>query len=172
MNYLQIDKCSIENGLGIRVSLWVSGCSVHCPGCHNPETWDFNAGRPFDSIAKTKLFELLDKPWVKGITLTGGHPIEIPNQWDVITLLTEIRDKFPSKDIWLYTGHTLQYKDFTSEYPWSLSPLLRLCDVVVDGPYIEDQRDITLAFKGSKNQRLIDVKKSLETGRIEELHIE
>ena len=173
MNYLQIERCSIENGLGVRVSLWVSGCSMNCPGCHNPETWAPDAGSVFDERAKSKLYECLGKPWVKGITLTGGHPLEPYNVNDVLDLLLEIKEKFCDKDVWLYTGLTIDIEDFNLDKDIRhIAPVLRLCDYIVDGPYIESMRDITLAFRGSTNQRIIDVKKTLAANEIVELQIE
>ena len=169
MNYFGITKCDIANGLGVRVVLWVSGCSLHCKECHNPETWDFCAGKPFDDAAKEELFDALSKPWVKGITLSGGHPLEPQNNNTVYKLLREIKKKFPDKDIWLYTGYHLDWEDFNP--PRRISTTLQLCDVVVDGPFILEQRDLTLPFRGSRNQRLIDVRQSIEKAHICELEI-
>ena len=162
MNYMQIDKTSISNGLGIRVVLWCAGCNRQCKNCFNPETWDFNAGYPFDEKAKHFLFEQLSKPYVKGLTLTGGHPLEKPNRNTIYYLLKEIKEKFPSKDIWMYTGYKWEDIQDIRE----IQRILIYVDILVDGPYIEEQRDITLAFRGSKNQRIIDVKKTLQQGDI------
>ena len=158
MNYLQIDKTSISNGPGVRVVLWVSGCSIHCKGCQNPSTWDCNSGQLFDAAAKQELFEALDKPYIQGITFSGGHPLENENINEVYSLCKEIREKFPTKDIWLYTGYVFENIDSYL--------IMNYIDVLVDGPYIEEQRDITLAFRGSKNQRLIDVKETLQQNKI------
>lgn len=178
MNYHKIEKFSVANGEGIRVVLWVSGCSLHCKGCHNPLTWDFNSGKLFDEAAKQELFEALDKPYIKGITFSGGHPLEPENVGEVYKLIGLVKDHFPCKDIWLYTGYQLKYENFNGEENTCVlvdgyepivvntSALLRKCDVVVDGPYIEEQRDITLSFCGSTNQRLIDVKETLKQGQI------
>lgn len=172
MNYIKISKCDIANGTGIRVVFWASGCSLHCKGCHNPETWDFNSGKPFDDNAKQKLFDALNKPWVKGITFSGGHPLEYENLPDIYNIVKEVKEKFPNKDVWLYTGYTLSINDFDTsvDIGWDNGLLrnyiLAMCDVVVDGPYIEEQRDVSLPFRGSKNQRLIDVKKTLEQNKI------
>ena len=172
MNYHKIEKTSVANGEGVRCVLWVSGCSLHCKGCHNPQTWDFDSGILFDEAARQELFEMLSKSYIKGVTFSGGHPLEYENLPDVYNLIKEIRTKFPEKNIWLYTGYTLSQSDFdtTVDICWD-NGLLRnyiiaMCDVVVDGPYIEEQRDITLKFRGSKNQRLIDVKTTLEQGEI------
>lgn len=172
MNYLKIDKASINNGLGVRVVLWVSGCSIHCKGCQNPESWDMNAGQIFDGSAKNELLEALSKPYIDGLTLSGGHPLEYENLPDTYALIKVCRQRFPQKSIWLYTGYVLSKNDFdtTVDIGWD-NGLLRnyiitMCDVVVDGPYIEELRDITLKFRGSSNQRLIDVKKTIEMGEI------
>lgn len=172
MNYLQIDKSSIGNGPGVRVVLWVAGCKLHCKGCQNPESWDFNAGKNFDETVKHELFDALSKQYIKGITISGGHPLEDNNVEDVYLLVKEIKEKFPIKDIWLYTGYTWEQIfptvciDMFNSNNMYRKELVKMCDVIVDGSYIEEQRDITLKFRGSKNQRLIDVKKTLEQGEI------
>ena len=172
MNYLQIDKCSINAGPGVRVTLWVSGCSCRCKNCQNPESWDFNSGKTFDDAAKRKLFEALDKSYIRGLTLSGGHPLEDKNVEDVLFLIHDVKQHFPDKDIWLYTGYTMESifpvvkPDKISWEDIARQRVVELCDVVVDGPYIEEQRDITLAFRGSKNQRLIDVKETLKQHKI------
>ena len=168
MNYMQIDKSSISNGLGVRVVLWCAGCTLCCKHCHNSYAQRFDAGKPFDENAKMFLFNQLSKSYIKGITLTGGHPVEQMNAEDVLGLIREIRAKFPSKDIWLYTGLTLSIDDFMQSYTDIIvqNEIFRLCDVIVDGPYIEEERDITLAFRGSKNQRLINVLETLKQGEI------
>lgn len=161
MNYLKIDKTSISNGLGVRTVLWCAGCERKCKNCFNPQTWDFNAGKPFDENAKQLLFSQLSKPYIKGLTLSGGHPLETRNFDDVLNLVREVKEKFPTKDIWLYTGYL--YEEL---YYREISRILLYIDVLVDGPYIEEQRDITLAFRGSSNQKLIDVKETLKQGKI------
>lgn len=177
MNYHKIEKTSISNGTGIRVVLWVSGCSLHCKGCHNPETWNLNSGKPFDEKAKKELFEALDKPYIQGITFSGGHPLEQKNAEEVLLLIKEIKEKFPTKDIWLYTGYTFEkileqycnksiynlYKNVAEPNIWSN---IKYIDVLVDGHFIEEEKDITLLFRGSKNQRLIDIQKTLKENQI------
>ena len=168
MNYHKIEKTSIANGEGIRVVLWVSGCSLHCKGCHNPETWSLCSGKPFDEEAKKELFEALDKPYIQGITFSGGHPLENENLLQIYNLIQNIRLIYKSKDIWLYTG--LTWEDIMSKND-DITDKLRqvivsMCDVVVDGRYIEEQKDITLKFCGSRNQRLIDVKETLKQGKV------
>ena len=168
MNYLQIEKASVANGPGVRVVLWVAGCSIHCKGCQNPESWDFNAGKLFNESSEKELFEALNKPYIRGITFSGGNPMEKENIRYIDYLIREIKDRFPNKDVWMYTGHRLSEDDFgLTKYNMNFySETFKLCDVVVDGPYIEEQRDITLKFRGSKNQRLIDVKETLKQGKI------
>ena len=172
MNYLGIDKASISNGPGVRVVLWVAGCEIHCKGCQNPESWDFCAGKLFDENAKKELFESLNKPYIQGITFSGGHPLENKNVEDIYLLIKEIQEKFPTKDIWLYSGYTWESIfpkvniDMFNVNNVYRKEVVSMCDVLVDGPYIEEQRDITLAFRGSKNQRLIDVKETLKQGEI------
>lgn len=168
MNYHKIEKTSIANGTGIRVVLWVSGCSLHCKGCHNPETWSINSGKLFDEAAKRELFEALDKPYIQGATFSGGHPLEDENVEDVYLLIKEVKEKFPTKDIWLYTGLTLEQifptvitDDFNINRFYR-QEIIRMCDVVVDGMYVEELRDITLKWKGSSNQRVVDMQQSLK----------
>ena len=175
MNYHKIEKHSIANGTGIRVVLWISGCSLHCKGCHNPETWNLCSGKLFNDEAKSELFEALGQSYVQGITFSGGHPLEYENVETVLSLIHEIKANFPMKDIWLYTGYELNIFNFTSRvrgisqddnHHNIMQEILSLCDVVVDGPYIEEKKDITLKFRGSKNQHLIDVKQTLEQGKV------
>ena len=172
MNYLQIDKSSISNGPGVRVVLWVSGCTCRCEGCQNQESWSFNSGKLFDDNAKNELFEALNKPYIQGITFSGGHPLENKNVEEIYLLIKEIKEVFPTKNIWLYTGYTWEQifpqvcLDMFNVNNLYRKEAVKMCDVVVDGPYIEEQRDITLKFRGSKNQRLIDVKTTLKQNKI------
>ena len=172
MNYLQIDKSSISNGPGVRVVLWVAGCNLHCKGCQNQESWDFNAGKSFDETDKKDLFNALQKPYIRGLTISGGHPLENNNVEDMYLLLKEIKEKFPTKDVWLYTGYTWEQifptvcLDVFNVNNMYRKSVVEMCDVLVDGPYIEEQRDITLKFRGSKNQRIIDVKESLKQNKV------
>lgn len=172
MNYHKIEKTSVANGTGVRVVLWVSGCSLHCKGCHNPETWSSCSGKLFDEEAKKELFEALDKPYIQGITFSGGHPLEDENVETVYSLIKEIKEKFPTKDIWLYTGLTLEQifptivtDDFDINRFYRQTVTL-MCDVVVDGKYVEELRNITLKWKGSSNQRVIDIGKTVRTNKI------
>lgn len=164
MNYIQIDKASISNGPGFRVVLWCAGCTMKCKGCHNPEAQNFNAGKPFDEKAQEFLFEQLSKPYIKGITFSGGHPFEQYNRPTIYCLTKQIKTQFPQKDIWMYTGYT--WEEIFEKNIKEIQRTLCWIDVLVDGQYIEEQRDITLPFKGSKNQRLIDVRKTLEQNKI------
>ena len=173
MNYHKIEKTSVANGTGVRVVLWVSGCSMHCKGCHNPETWSLNSGKPFDEEAKNELFEALDKPYIQGITFSGGHPLENENVEEVFRLCKEIKEKFPAKDIWLYTGYTFEEvfptvvtDDFDLKRFYK-QEIVKMCDVIVDGRFIEELKDLTLKFCGSKNQRVINIKESIKHGGIE-----
>ena len=160
MNYIKITKNDIANGPGVRCVLWVAGCKLHCNGCHNPQTWSFNAGKPFDEVTKSELFETLNKPYIQGVTFSGGNPLD--NPYEIFLLAKEIKERFPNKDIWLYSGYTYEQICQVRE----IFKVLFYIDVLVDGPYIEEQRDITIAFRGSRNQRLIDVKETLKQGKI------
>ena len=135
-----------NNGLGFRVTLWVSGCIHHCHGCHNQETWDFNSGREFTDEDKNKIFELLALPYIKGLTLSGGDPL--CSYHDILILIKEIKDKFPNKDIWLFSGFTFEYiKQHFNE-------IINYVDVIVDGKFIEELKDLSLKFRGSSNQNI------------------
>lgn len=154
MRYHNITKDDMLNGDGLRVVLWVAGCSHCCKECQNPVTWDPNGGLLFDEEAKTELFEALDKPYISGITFSGGDPLHSANRLDVRNLMEEIKEKFPNKTIWLYTGDSWEN---IVHYP-----LLQFVDVLVDGEFKVEQKDNNLLWKGSKNQRVIDVQKSLK----------
>ena len=156
MNYCGIKKTDIANGPGVRVSLFVSGCRNHCPGCFQPETWDFDYGEPFTAEAENEIITALRPSWIQGFSVLGGDPMEPENQEALLPFLQRLKALFPEKDIWLYTGYVFESLQH--------SPLLSLIDVVVDGMYMEDERDISLAFRGSRNQRIIDVPASLEAG--------
>ena len=172
MNYIKITKTDIANGEGVRCVLWVAGCDVHCKGCHNPESWDFCAGKLFDEAAMEELIEALNCPWVQGLTLSGGHPLAYNNLPDIYQVCKSVRERLPEKDIWLYTGYELQAHDFDKSVDIGLdnallmNHILAMCDVVVDGKYDESLRDISLKFRGSSNQRIIDVKKTIATDEI------
>lgn len=157
MRYHNITKDDMLNGEGLRVVLWVAGCSHNCPECHNPVTWDIRGGLPFDEAAKEELFAELKKDYISGVTLSGGDPLHPRNREGIGALAEEIRRRFPDKTIWLYTGYTWEQ---ICELP-----LLRNVDVVVDGEFIVALKDNNLHWKGSSNQRVIDVQPSLMTGQ-------
>ena len=157
MNYCGLKKTDIANGPGVRVSLFVSGCRNHCPGCFQPETWDFDYGEPFTAKVEDEIIIALRPSWIQGLSILGGDPMEPENQAALLPFLRRIREAFPDRDIWLYTGY-----DFET---LADSPLLPLLDVIVDGRYMEDERAVSLAFRGSRNQRMIDVPASLQAGR-------
>lgn len=176
MNYLRIDYEDVCNGEGIRVTLWLSGCSHICKGCHNSQTWNPIGGSVFDAKAKLRLFEELTKSYVLGITLTCGDPLYENNLPEVLSLVEEIRSTFPTKNIWLYTGFTWEEimfpvltDDFNPERDLTMTlrkQIIRNADILVDGRYEENKRDLTLAFRGSRNQRVIDVQESLKQGKV------
>lgn len=173
MNYEKIDKCSVSNGLGVRTVLWVSGCDIHCRNCQNPQTWDFNSGIPFTEDTMQEILYELTKPYIKGLTLSGGHPLAPQNLTEVYKIVKRVKMVFPDKDIWIYTGYTWEqiiemdksYEDYEVNSPSPLD-VAKLCNVLVDGAYVDELRDISLAFKGSSNQRIIDVQKTLEKNEV------
>ena len=158
MRYHNITKDDMLNGDGLRVVLWVSGCTHACPECHNPVTWDINGGLPFDEAAKKELFAELAKPYVSGVTLSGGDPLIPQNVDDVSALIDEIKEKFPQKTSWVYTGY--EWKDVKD------LPLMKNVDVLVDGPFVKALKDTKLYWRGSSNQRVIEAKRSIEEGGI------
>ena len=164
MNYHDIKKDDQNNGDGLRVTLFLSGCSHHCPECQNPQTWDKRSGIPFDESALDEIYTELSKDYIAGITLSGGDPLFYDNVAPVCGLLKQIKKDFPNKTVWLYTGFNWGYL-INSKVPCYL-PVLENIDVLVDGEYIEDLRDLQLKWRGSSNQRVIDVKKSLAENRI------
>lgn len=158
MRYHNITTDDMRNGDGLRVVLWVSGCNHHCKGCHNPITWDENDGLLFDDGAKDEVFRELSKDYIAGITFSGGDPLHPANRQEIGLLMQEIRQRFPQKTIWLYTGDN--FEDFCDE------AFTAYIDVCVDGVFLLEQKDTKLRWKGSKNQRVIDVKKSLALGKV------
>ena len=167
MNYGQIKKVDIADGIGVRVSLFVSGCTHHCKGCFNPETWDFEYGEPFTKETEDRILKLLEPPYISGLTLLGGEPLEYANQAVLAPFVKRVRDRFPGKTIWCYTGYRYE-EDILDRMliEWEYTKdLLECLDVLVDGPYLEEEKEIDLRFRGSKNQRIIDVKKSLKEGK-------
>lgn len=168
MNYGNIKECDIADGPGVRVSLFVSGCRHHCKGCFNAETWDFDFGEPYTKETEDTIIRLLLPDYIQGLTLLGGEPFEPENQRELVKLLRRVRKELPGKDIWCYSGYLFDvdmveggraYTEVTDE-------MLSYLDVLVDGPFIEAQRDITLNFRGSRNQRVVKLEEGKDAGRL------
>ena len=164
MNYAAIKNCDIANGPGVRVSLFVSGCRHHCKDCFNPETWDFACGEPFDEAVMDKLLALLAPGYIRGITYLGGEPFDPRNQEGLLLLSRKIREHLPEKSIWAFTGYV--YGRNLPIVPDVTDELLSALDVLVDGPFIAAQKNLSLRFRGSSNQRLIDMKKTRAAGEV------
>lgn len=168
MNYATIKNCDIANGPGVRVSLFVSGCTHRCPGCFNEVAWDFEYGEPFTQETIGKILEMLKPAYIRGLTLLGGEPFEPQNQPALLELLRQVKGKLPEKSIWAFSGYLFD-RDILA---WRLGPrevteeILSYLDVLVDGPFIESKKNLSLRFRGSENQRLIDVPASLAAGEI------
>lgn len=165
MNYATIKSYDIADGPGVRVSLFVSGCRHHCKGCFNAETWDFHFGQPYTEETQAEILEFLEPDYIQGFTLLGGEPFEPENQVELVNLLREVRRTYPKKDIWCYTGYLYDvdlikggkvFTDVTEE-------MLSYIDVLVDGEFIEAEKDLSLQFRGSRNQRIIELRKNRET---------
>lgn len=168
MNYATIKKCDIANGTGVRVSLFVSGCTHHCKNCFNKETWDFEYGEKFTETTSEEIIKLLEPSYVNGLSLLGGEPFEVQTQGELVKFLRLVKSTYPQKDIWCYTGYLFdkQLQNESRARCEHTDEMLSYIDILVDGPYIEEQKDISLQFRGSKNQRIIDVKKSLAKGEV------
>lgn len=182
INYHNITHDDMNNGDGLRVVLWLSGCSHHCYNCQNPQTWNPDSGIPFDESAKQEIFNELSKDYISGITFSGGDPLYENNLDEVLKLVKEIRISFPEKSIWLYTGFRWNYimnyqhvetddfdyieESYNDRLMEKRKQIISLCNVVVDGEYIDEQKDLTLAYRGSKNQHVIDVKQSLAQNKM------
>ena len=180
MRYASIRSLDISNGEGVGVSLFVQGCPFHCKNCFNSETWDFNGGKEWTEETKNKFIELIDRPYIKRVSFLGGECLAEQNLDDILYLIKEIRISFPKKTIWLYTGFewnslmskicqpTFPDKDFEHiiEIHKKRKEIISLCNIVIDGEYIDEQRDITLKWRGSSNQRVIDVKQSLAQNKV------
>lgn len=174
MNYLKIEHEDVCNGTGLRVVLWLSGCSHHCYNCQNPQTWNPDSGIPFDESAKQEIFNELSKDYISGITFSGGDPLHDQNLDEILKLVQQIRISFSEKTIWLYTGYS--YSDIFRGQSSCLSQeglnnfkrreIISNIDVLVDGEYIDKQKDLTLKFRGSKNQHVIDVRQSLAQNKM------
>ena len=178
MRYAQIRSMDISNGEGVGVSLFVQGCPFHCKNCFNSETWDFNGGKEWTEEIKDKFMKLIDRPYIKRVSFLGGECLAEQNLDEVLKLVKQIRISFPEKSIWLYTGYKFeQIKDaFMESKKWLQASwkhyaitrwkIISNVDVLVDGEYIDEQRDLTLAYRGSKNQHVIDVKQSIDQNKI------
>lgn len=168
MNYATIKKTDVANGPGVRVSLFVSGCTHHCKGCFNAETWDFNYGNPYTEAVEEEIMEALEPSYIRGFTALGGEPFEAANRFTVLALMKRIRERFPDKDIWCYTGYDYESDllRWIEEGHEEVEELLSLIDVLVDGEFVEEQKNLRLAFRGSENQRLIDVPASREAQKV------
>ena len=170
MHYGLIKKCDIANGEGLRVSIFVSGCRNRCRGCFQPETWDFSYGRLFDSVAMDEILSAAGSPSVRGLTVLGGEPLEPENQSDVLEILRKFKEKYPQKTVWLYTGNLYEeligdMGEHRSHLPIT-AELLSLVDVLVDGRYVEEEKSLGLRFRGSRNQRVIDMNETRKNGSI------
>ena len=165
MNYATIKNCDIANGPGVRVSLFVSGCTHRCPGCFNEVAWDFNYGEPFTEEVMDRILDMLSPAYIKGLTLLGGEPFEPQNQGAVVELLRKIKAKYPEKSIWAFSGYLFD-RDILSGRLGDTREYLSYLDVLVDGPFIQEKKNLSLRFRGSENQRLIDVPASLAQGSI------
>ena len=164
MNYATIKNCDIANGPGVRVSLFVSGCTHRCPGCFNEVAWDFHYGEPFTEQTIESILDMLRPSYIKGLTLLGGEPFEPQNQADVVKLLRRIKAELPEKSIWAFSGYLFE-KDMLSGRIGDVSEYLSYLDVLVDGPFVLAKKNLNLRFRGSENQRIIDVKASLAAGQ-------
>lgn len=162
MNYHNIKTDDMLNGDGLRVTCWVSGCSIRCFNCYNPQTWDFNSGIPFTENTMQEILYDLSKPYIKGLTLSGGHPLDPHNAPKVLEIVKRVKMVFPNKDIWIYSGYV--WEDIIKDD--ILKEILKRTDVLVDGAYIDELRDISLQFRGSSNQRIIDVQESLKQNQV------
>lgn len=183
MRFASMRNLDISNGEGVGVSLFVQGCNRHCFNCFNPDTWDFNGGKEWTEETKNKFIKLIDRPYINRISVLGGEPLAEQNLDEVLSLIKEIRISFPEKTIWLYTGfrweELIMYDSYNSFIPLESNlrkdiyelyikrhQIIELCNIVVDGEYIDEQKDLSLKFRGSKNQRVIDVKQSLAQNKI------
>ena len=168
MNYAGIKYCDIANGLGCRTVLFVSGCRNACKGCFQPQTWDFSYGEPFDEKVQKEILDSLEPAYIAGLTLLGGEPFEEENQEELVPFLRRVKEQYPGKNIWAFTGY-LYDRDLQpggrKHTPWT-DEMLSMIDVLVDGPFVLEEKDITLKFRGSRNQRIIDLAATRQTGEL------
>lgn len=168
MHYGAIKNCDIANGPGVRVTLFVSGCTNKCKNCFQPQTWDFNYGEPFTEETEQKIIEMLKPDYITGLTLLGGEPFEPSNQRALVPFVKKVREAYPNKTIWAFTGFTLERLNTIGDHCNCevTKEFLSLIDVLVDGRFVEELKSLALRFRGSSNQRLIDMKKTLKKGEI------
>lgn len=168
MNYGEIKNCDIANGIGVRISLFVSGCTNHCEDCFQPETWDFGYGEEFTEETEQKIIEMLSPSYICGLTVLGGEPFEPSNQRRLLPFLKRVRETYPDKSIWCFTGFTLEQleEEGTHCHCEATQEMLSLIDVLVDGRFDKNLKNISLRFRGSENQRLIDLKSTRECGTL------
>lgn len=167
MNYCSIKKCDIANGIGVRTTLFVSGCTHHCKGCFQPETWDFAYGDLFTEEIEHEILESLAPSYVKGLTLLGGEPFEPENQRVLVDFLKRVRAEYPEKTIWCYSGYTYEELTGVSRARCEVTDeMLALIDVLVDGEFVQEKKNIRLQFRGSENQRIIDLKQTRQAEKI------
>ncbi len=168
MNYANIKKYDVANGVGVRVSLFVSGCTHRCKGCFNAEAWDFSYGKPYDESIEEEILQALDHEYIAGLSLLGGEPFEPCNQRALLPLLRKFADKYPQKTVWCYTGYTFDtdLQKGGRAYCEATDEMLSFLDILVDGEFVEPLKDLKLRFRGSSNQRIIDVKRSLAEGKV------
>ena len=163
MYYGEIKNCDIANGVGVRITLFVSGCTNHCKDCFQPQTWDFCYGQPFKKETEDYIMDLLKPDYITGFTVLGGEPFEPQNQRDLLPLIHRIRETYPKKDIWMFSGFTLEELQTDGSHPRCeyTDELLSLIDILVDGRFVAEKKNISLQFRGSENQRILDMKKTL-----------
>lgn len=168
MHYGEIKNYDIANGIGVRVTLFVSGCTNHCKNCFQPQTWDFSYGKPFTEETEETILKMLTPAYIRGLTLLGGEPFEPSNQRVLVPFLEKVRERYPQKDIWSFSGFTLEELQTDGSHPRCevTDRMLSLLDVLVDGRFVEELKNLSLRFRGSSNQRLIDMKATLREGRI------
>lgn len=167
MYYGAVDTCDIANGEGVRVTLFVSGCTNRCKGCFQPETWDFKYGREYTQATENMLLEAVGKPYISGLTLLGGEPFEPENQRCLVGLVKKVKEMYPQKNVWAFTGFLLdkQLAKGGSKFCEVTEEMLSYVDVLVDGPFVLEKKNISLKFRGSENQRIIDVKKTISQNK-------
>ena len=168
MNYAGIKYCDIANGVGCRTVLFVSGCRNHCKDCFQPHTWDFNYGEAFDEKIQAEVLDSLKPAYVQGITLLGGEPFEPENQVELVKFMRKVKAQYPNKDVWAFTGYIYDVDLVPGgrKYCEATDELLSMLDILVDGPFMAEQKDLTLKFRGSRNQRIIDMVETRKTNQI------